>query len=117
MLYVFEGVHQMLWDAQERTGKSIEEIAADFVKASRPSSMIQRVATVEEVANLRSTSPRPIVGNHGRRPQGRRRGRDYRGTETMRGLGCCWSGRHTNLSQSRALVELHWTDERIVECT
>ncbi len=52
MLYVFEGVHQMLWDEQERTGKSIEEIAADFVKASRPSSIIQRVATVEKVANL-----------------------------------------------------------------
>lgn len=52
MLYVFEGVHQMLWDEQARTGKSIEEIAADFVNASRPSSMIQRVATVEEVANL-----------------------------------------------------------------
>jgi hypothetical protein len=42
----------MLWDEQERTGKSIEEIAADFVKASRPSSIIQRVATVEKVANL-----------------------------------------------------------------
>jgi hypothetical protein len=52
VLYVFEGVHQMLWDEQERTGKSFEEFAADFVKASRPSSIFPRVATVEEVANL-----------------------------------------------------------------
>ena len=87
----------MSLDEQERTGKSLEEIAADFVKASRPSSIIQRVATVEEVADLAIyVAPRPIVGNHGRRPQGRRRGQT-RGTETMRGLGCCRSGRHTNL--------------------
>ena len=36
MLYVSEGVHQMLRDEQERTGKSIEEIAADLIKASLP---------------------------------------------------------------------------------
>ena len=35
-----------------RAGQSIEEAAAAFVKANRPTSIIQRAATVEEVANL-----------------------------------------------------------------
>jgi NAD(P)-dependent dehydrogenase (short-subunit alcohol dehydrogenase family) len=47
-----EGLRTMLSSEQARTGKPIEQIAADFVKANRPSSIIQRAATVEEVANL-----------------------------------------------------------------
>jgi len=47
-----EGVRDMLREDQERSGKPIEEVAADFVKANRPSSIIGRAATVEEVANL-----------------------------------------------------------------
>lgn len=48
-----EGVEQMLASAvEESKGKSVEEVAADFVKAHRPSSIIQRAATVEEVANM-----------------------------------------------------------------
>ncbi|WP_435104576.1 SDR family NAD(P)-dependent oxidoreductase [Arhodomonas sp. AD133] len=47
-----EGVAGMLQAEQERTGRSLEEVAADFVKAKRPSSIIRRAATVDEVANL-----------------------------------------------------------------
>lgn len=47
-----EGVAAMLKDEVEKTGKSVEEAAADFVKAHRPGSLIRRAASVEEVANL-----------------------------------------------------------------
>ncbi|WP_207459666.1 SDR family oxidoreductase [Azospirillum sp. SYSU D00513] len=47
-----EGLRAMLEEDRERSGKDIEAIAADFVMANRPSSIIQRAATVEEVANL-----------------------------------------------------------------
>ncbi len=47
-----EGVGAMLKTEQARTGKSLEEVAADFVKNHRPGSLIRRAATVEEVANM-----------------------------------------------------------------
>jgi NAD(P)-dependent dehydrogenase (short-subunit alcohol dehydrogenase family) len=47
-----EGVADMLKEETEKTGKTLEEAAADFVKANRPSSILQRAATVEEVANM-----------------------------------------------------------------
>jgi NAD(P)-dependent dehydrogenase (short-subunit alcohol dehydrogenase family) len=47
-----EGLRDMLREEQEKSGKPIEEVAASFVKAYRPSSILQRAATVEEVANL-----------------------------------------------------------------
>jgi len=47
-----EGVEGFLKAASERSGKSIEDTALEFIKARRPSSIIQRVATPEEVANL-----------------------------------------------------------------
>ena len=47
-----EGVSAMLQEEQAKSGRPVEEIAADFVKARRPSSIIGRAATVEEVANL-----------------------------------------------------------------
>ncbi len=46
-----DGVAQMLAD-QTRDGASLEKAAADFVVAHRPSSIIRRAATVEEVANM-----------------------------------------------------------------
>ena len=49
---VSEGVAAMLKDEQVRTGKSVEDVAADFVVRHRPSSILRRAATVEEVANL-----------------------------------------------------------------
>ncbi len=47
-----EGVREMLRADQERTGKPMEDVAADFVAANRSSSIIRRAATVEEVANM-----------------------------------------------------------------
>jgi len=47
-----EGVEAMLEGERARTGRTIEEVAADFVNAHRSSSIIRRAATVEEVANM-----------------------------------------------------------------
>lgn len=47
-----EGVAAMLKDEVEKTGQSLEEAGAAFVKAHRPSSIIRRAASVEEVANM-----------------------------------------------------------------
>lgn len=47
-----DGFAAMMKDEMERTGKSLEQLANAFVLANRPSSVIQRAATVEEVANM-----------------------------------------------------------------
>jgi NAD(P)-dependent dehydrogenase (short-subunit alcohol dehydrogenase family) len=47
-----DGLRRMLREEQEKSGRPIEEVAADFVNANRPSSIIRRAASVEEVANL-----------------------------------------------------------------
>jgi NAD(P)-dependent dehydrogenase (short-subunit alcohol dehydrogenase family) len=47
-----EGVQAMLQETAEKEGQSIEEAAIAFVKSERPSSIIQRPATPEEVANM-----------------------------------------------------------------
>lgn len=47
-----EGVAEMLKDEVAKTGHTVEEAGAAFVKANRPSSIIQRAASVEEVANM-----------------------------------------------------------------
>lgn len=47
-----EGVAQMLSATVESSGESLEKVAADFVNAHRSSSIIQRAASVEEVANM-----------------------------------------------------------------
>jgi NAD(P)-dependent dehydrogenase (short-subunit alcohol dehydrogenase family) len=47
-----EGVAGMLEEDRQKSGKPLEEVAADFVKKYRGSSVLQRAATVEEVANM-----------------------------------------------------------------
>jgi NAD(P)-dependent dehydrogenase (short-subunit alcohol dehydrogenase family) len=47
-----EGVAEMLRGEQEKTGRSLEEVAAQFVQTYRSSSILRRAATVEEVANM-----------------------------------------------------------------
>ena len=47
-----EGVAQMLKEQMAKTGRSLDEAGADFVAAHRPSSIIRRAASVEEVANM-----------------------------------------------------------------
>jgi NAD(P)-dependent dehydrogenase (short-subunit alcohol dehydrogenase family) len=47
-----EGVEEMLKEGAREAGQSIEQAAARFVEANRPSSIIRRVSTTEEVANM-----------------------------------------------------------------
>lgn len=47
-----DGVAGMMQSEVERTGKSLDEVAKAFIQEHRPSSIIQRAATVEEVANM-----------------------------------------------------------------
>lgn len=47
-----EGVEEMLQEEAEKSGKSIEQAGIDFVRNNRPSSIIRRPASVEEVANM-----------------------------------------------------------------
>jgi NAD(P)-dependent dehydrogenase (short-subunit alcohol dehydrogenase family) len=47
-----EGVEAMLEDERARSGRPMVDVAADFVTTHRPSSIIRRAATVEEVANM-----------------------------------------------------------------
>ena len=46
-----DGVEEMLADTR-KPGQSLEEAGADFVQTQRPSSLIRRTASVEEVANM-----------------------------------------------------------------
>jgi NAD(P)-dependent dehydrogenase (short-subunit alcohol dehydrogenase family) len=50
-----EGVESMLKTAADAAGQSMSDAAAAFVRENRPSSIIQRIATPEEVANMVST--------------------------------------------------------------
>lgn len=47
-----EGVDDFLKSMAKAAGKSVDEMAATFVKEHRPGSLIQRFASVEEVANM-----------------------------------------------------------------
>ena len=47
-----EGVAQMLKEEVAATGKTVEEVAAQFVQTHRASSIIRRAASVDEVANM-----------------------------------------------------------------
>ena len=47
-----KGVEDMLAETASKEGKTIEEVGVAFVKTKRSSSIIQRVATSEEVANM-----------------------------------------------------------------
>ena len=47
-----DGLEQMLKDATAKSGRSAREEADVFVRNARPTSIIQRAANVDEVANL-----------------------------------------------------------------
>lgn len=49
---VSDGFRQMVREEHEKTGRSYEDIAADFIRANRPSSILRRASSVEEVANM-----------------------------------------------------------------
>lgn len=47
-----EGVETFVRDLAKQNGQSIEEAATNFVKQHRPTSLLQRFASTEEIANL-----------------------------------------------------------------
>jgi NAD(P)-dependent dehydrogenase (short-subunit alcohol dehydrogenase family) len=47
-----EGVETFVKDLAKQGGQSVEEAASQFVKQFRPTSLLQRFATVEEIANM-----------------------------------------------------------------
>jgi NAD(P)-dependent dehydrogenase (short-subunit alcohol dehydrogenase family) len=47
-----EGVETFVKELARQNGQSVEEAAAQFVKQHRPTSLLQRFATVEEIANM-----------------------------------------------------------------
>jgi NAD(P)-dependent dehydrogenase (short-subunit alcohol dehydrogenase family) len=47
-----EGVETFVKDLARQSGQSVEEAASQFVKQFRPTSLLQRFATVEEIANM-----------------------------------------------------------------
>jgi NAD(P)-dependent dehydrogenase (short-subunit alcohol dehydrogenase family) len=47
-----EGVETFVKDLAKQNGQSVDEAAANFVKQHRPTSLLQRFASVEEVANM-----------------------------------------------------------------
>ncbi|MBJ3816491.1 SDR family oxidoreductase [Shimwellia pseudoproteus] len=47
-----DGFAEMMKDEVAKTGKPLEQLAKEFVMANRPASVIQRAASVEEVANM-----------------------------------------------------------------
>jgi NAD(P)-dependent dehydrogenase (short-subunit alcohol dehydrogenase family) len=47
-----EGVETFVKDLAKQRGESLDEAAANFVKQNRPTSIIQRFASVDEIANM-----------------------------------------------------------------
>src|SRR5437868_5206960 len=47
-----DGVETMLKEVARQSGQSVEEAGANFVSEHRPSSLLQRFASVEEIANM-----------------------------------------------------------------
>ncbi|HEV7407330.1 MAG TPA: SDR family oxidoreductase [Bradyrhizobium sp.] len=47
-----EGVETFVKDLAKQNGESVEEAASQFVKQFRPTSLLQRFASVEEIANM-----------------------------------------------------------------
>jgi NAD(P)-dependent dehydrogenase (short-subunit alcohol dehydrogenase family) len=47
-----EGVEAFVKDLAKQNGQSVEEAASQFVRQHRPTSLLQRFATPEEIANL-----------------------------------------------------------------
>jgi NAD(P)-dependent dehydrogenase (short-subunit alcohol dehydrogenase family) len=47
-----EGVETFVKDLAKQSGESVDEAAANFVRQNRPTSLIQRFASVDEIANM-----------------------------------------------------------------
>ncbi len=69
---ISDGFAEMLKDEVAKTGQSLEELAKAFVMTHRPSSVIQRAASVAEVANMVVYVCSPQALSHLRRRAARR---------------------------------------------
>src|SRR2546422_11717421 len=49
---LFRSVETFVRDLAKQSGQSVEEAASQFVKQFRPTSLLQRFAGVEEIANM-----------------------------------------------------------------
>lgn len=49
---ISDGFKALFAEEAERSGKSFEQLGREFVTTHRPSSLLQRAATVYEVANM-----------------------------------------------------------------
>lgn len=47
-----EGVGAMLAQAAQQSGQSVDEVAAGFMRTARPTSLLRRLTTTDEVANM-----------------------------------------------------------------
>jgi NAD(P)-dependent dehydrogenase (short-subunit alcohol dehydrogenase family) len=47
-----EGVEKFVGQAMKQSGKSLKQVEADFIRTMRPTSLLKRFATPEEVANM-----------------------------------------------------------------
>jgi NAD(P)-dependent dehydrogenase (short-subunit alcohol dehydrogenase family) len=56
-----EGVEDMFSAQMAKTGKSLDDVAADFIRENRPSSIIRRLASTEEVANMVAYIASPLA--------------------------------------------------------
>ncbi len=72
---ISDGFAEMLKDDVAKTGQSLEELAKAFVMTHRPSSVIQRAASVAEVANMVVYALLAAGVSHLRRRAARRRRR------------------------------------------
>ena len=75
-----EGVETFVKDLAKQNGQSVEEAASQFVKQFRPTSLLQRFASVEEIANMVIyVASKEVVGDQWRSASRRRRHRpDHR---------------------------------------
>jgi len=56
-----EGVEQFIRDIAKQQGKTEAEVEADFFKTVRPSSLLQRFATTDEIANIVAYLASPLA--------------------------------------------------------
>ncbi len=93
-----EGVETFVKDLARQNGQSVEEAASQFVKQFRPTSLLQRFATVEEIANIVvyvASKESSATNRRGASRRGRHRP-DHRVRRASHGLWMGWVSRRRN---------------------
>lgn len=58
---IYKQVEKFIEDLSQSEGKSIDEIEKEFFNSARPTSLIQRFATIEEVGNFIAFFASPLA--------------------------------------------------------